>query len=478
MEKRGEIELIRESNKTILEKSKLPRPVRKYLLKKEDAEIQKLKHNALKISIKEGSALSVSGLGSTYITPFALALNAKSIHIGILSSLSGLLSPLAQFFGSRLMEKNSRKNIVMKFVLAEALMWLPIALLAFLFWQNILPGYAPFILIGLYSLLVIFSGFSYPAWFSWMGDLVPEDERGKYFCTRNKTTGIVGLVATLIGAYLLKVFESKGYVLIGFAVLFILSFGFRMTSFRYLHKQYEPRFKLKKGSYFSIWSFLKRMDNYGKFAVYQTFFNFALMIASPFFSVYMLKSLGFNYVTYIIVSLSSSVFYLLFLPLAGKFSDKYGNVKLFFIANILFVIGPILWLFIKSPVLLIALPQVTSGMANAALVISVTNFTYSAVSQQHRGICVAYTNIIIGIGVFFGSLLGGLLISYINFSFITPFFFVFIVSALLRLAVALIFMPKIQEVKPVKHIPPMHIKLAHPFKTLHAEIGWVKHFLK
>ena len=49
------------------------------------------------------------------------------------------------------------------------------------------------------------------------------------------------------------------------------------------------------------------------------------MIASPFFAVYMLEELKFSYYMYIAVILSSSIFYLLFLPLAGKFSDKYGN---------------------------------------------------------------------------------------------------------------------------------------------------------
>src|SRR3989344_51278 len=90
----------------------------------------KEKQKALEISIKEGSAASFSSsLGSSYITPFALALNSNAFHIGLLSSFSGITYPLAQLFGSKLMEKHSRKKIVLKFVLLEALMWIPIALL-------------------------------------------------------------------------------------------------------------------------------------------------------------------------------------------------------------------------------------------------------------------------------------------------------------------------------------------------------------
>src|SRR3989344_1783887 len=94
-----------------------------------------LKKHGLQQSIKEGTAASLSGgFGSSYITPFALALNSNSFHIGMISSFSELASPLAQLWGSRLMEHHTRKKIVMTFVFLEALMWIPIMSLAYLFW--------------------------------------------------------------------------------------------------------------------------------------------------------------------------------------------------------------------------------------------------------------------------------------------------------------------------------------------------------
>lgn len=442
-------------------------------MEKENESANAKRQKALKISIKEGSAASVStSLGDSFITPFALAVtpdNIKNIVVGILSSFSLLFAQVSQFFGSRLMESYSRKKITLIFVFLQALMWLPIAALSFFVWAGYIGGWIPYLLIIFYSVLAIFGGLVYPSWFSWMGDLIPEKERGRYFSRRNLAIGVVGLSVALIGAFLLEEFKAQNLLLIGFSSIFIAAFLFRLISFSYLARQYSPPFRLEKKSYFSFWSFIKRYDNFGKFAVYQGFFNFAIMIASPFFAVYMLEELQFSYITYITVNISSTVFYLIFLPLIGKFSDRYGDLKLMYLANFAFVLSPLLWAFIASPVLLIFIPQIIVGLGNAALIIAVTNFTYASVSKQHRGICVAYTNILIGAGTFAGAIIGGIILNYLPISFMNKFIFVFLIAAFLRLAIALAFLPGIKEEKG-KRMPHLHLHLTHPFKWLNTEI--------
>src|SRR3989344_4779991 len=347
--------------------------------------IEKEKQKALNTSIKEGSAAGVSsGMADVFIIPYALELGARSVHIGFLSSFSALSGQIAQFFGNKLMNKYNRKKVVLTFVFLQALMWLPIAGISFLFWKNILTGFIPYLLIILYSILAIAGGLAHPSWFSWMGDLVPENKRGKYFGKRNLIVGIISLFAAITAGYLLKNFRSQGLVLLGFSIIFFLAFIFRMVSHELFKKQYSPKYKIKKNSDFSLISFIKRYDNFGKFAVYQGFFNFAIMFASPFFAVYMYKELNFNDLTYSFVTVSYILFYLLFLPFIGKFSDKYGNLRLLYLANFCFILSPLLWIFIKSPVLLIFVPQLIAGLGNADLVISFSNFIYASSSPEHR----------------------------------------------------------------------------------------------
>ena len=191
----------------------------------------------------------------------------------------------------------------------------------------------------------------------------------------------------------------------------------------------------------------------------------------------MLQELHFNLFWFTAVSLSSTVFYLLLTPLAGKFSDRYGNLKLLYIAAWAFPITPLLWLFLKDPILLFLLPGFTAGLGNAALGIGSTNFMYGSVSSpEKRGICFTYSNILTGIGIFFGSIFGGLMIQYLHVTFMNTILFVFVVAAILRFAVAFAFVPQLKEEKRYSKIRGLSWDVFHPFKAVHADYVWFKKF--
>ena len=412
---------------------------------------EKVRKKSLSLSVKDGCATGVAqNIGDEYVTPYALILNAQPIHVGILHSVTGLLAPLGQYIGSKLMKRFSRKKIVINFALMQGLMWIPIIILAILMYLDIARVYLPWLLILFYTITVVVGSIKYPAWFSWIGDLVSEKHRGKYFGLRNKLIGIVGLIVALIASFVLDFAKEAGMVLVGFSILFIGAGAARMFSTHFLKKEYAPKLKLREDDYFSFKDFIKKMDNFGRFSVYLGLFNFAIMIASPFFAVYMLEELKFSYITFMIVSLSSTAVYLLALPWAGSFGDKYGNKKLLGISNFLFVLGPIAWIFLKDPVMLIAIPQIISGIANAAFVISSTNFVYDSTSQKHRALCLTYSNIFGGIGIFIGSITGGLILNYYHPSSINPYLFLFGVAAIIRLLVVVFYFPKIKEVNNVR----------------------------
>ncbi len=144
----------------------------------------------------------------------------------------------------------------------------------------------------------------------------------------------------------------------------------------------------------------------------------------------------------------------------------------------LFSITPIFWIFLKNPIYLILGPSLLAGVANAGLIIGTTNLAYDALPQKQRGIGSAYVNIIFGFGTFFGSIIGGLLITYLNISFMKPFFLVIIISVVLRILVNLSFIPRLKEERKVKSLPPMHVDLTHPFRTIQSDIGWIKNLVR
>jgi len=411
------------------------------------------KEKTMNFSVKEGSAASVmSGMTDSYITPFALKLGANNAQIGLLSSIPSLLSPLSQITGSKLMEKYSRKRIMVSSIATQAFMWLPIIFLAIFSWKNIFTSHLPTLIIIFYSLYAIFGSMAGPAWFSLLGDIIPEKIRGRYFGRRNKICGIIALAATIIAAFILDFFKTKGLVLAGFSALFIIAFFARLLSAYFLTRHYEPRLKLEKGYYFSFLQFVKQAptNNFGRFAIYVALIQLTTNIAGPFFAVYMLKDLGFSYTTFMLVNISSAIFSLLFMPIWGKFSDKYGNRELLRLGGLIIPFLPVLWIFSPSPVYLALAPQLIGGIGWAAFNLAAGNFIYDSVSVPRRGICVAYFNLLSGIGIFIGAILGGILAQYLPIAFMNKFLFIFLISGIARLLVSIIFLPRIKEVKKVE----------------------------
>lgn len=433
----------------------------------------------LRTTLREGAYTGASvSISELYAVPFAKEIGTAPFGIGALSALTGIASPLAQLYGTRLLQRRSRKRITLRFMLLQTLLWIPIVLLALAVQKHWLSASAPLLFILLSTLLIIAANIYFPAWFSWIGDLVPEQERGRYFSKRGRIIGFIGLVIVLGGAFLIDFFKTRGWLLLGFACLFALAALLRFFAMTEIKKIPERQQYVTSRDYFSFFAFLRRMDNFGRFAVYIAFFNGAVMFASPFFAIYMLQELNFSYVTLMLVTLSSTLFYLLFTPAAGRFSDKYGNRRLLHISNVLFILSPLCWILIQNPLLLIIVPQLVAGIANAAFGMGSTNFIYDAVQPKHRALCVTYTNLLAGAGTFIGALLGGFVVETAHPSNLSPFFFLFGMAALLRFLAGFIFLPRIHEVKRTSPLPSFSLNLFHPLHSLNNDFTWMKRVLK
>jgi len=456
--------------------------------------VQKKINKSLKLSIKEGSLTSVStGFGLSYFSPFALAMNATSSQIGILHAIVNLLPSLIQLKAATLIEKFSRKRIVLGGVLGKILLWIPILLPGLLSYLGV--PHMVWLFILLVGLFYAFAAIAHPAWFSWMGSLVPEEGRGKYFSKRNRVAGFFGIVTMVLGAVILDVAKKVGaqygnvvgYTLLGFGLLFVISALVQIFSWALLKKQYEPRLHIRKKDYFSFWQFLKRCPEtaFGRFSLFRGAFSFVIGIAGPFWVVYMLRDLGFSYVWYMVITVASIVFQLMFLPVLGKVSDRYGNIKLMTICSWAIILTPVLWLVpgimsndLGIKLYLLFVPAITNGFAWAGYNLAVNNYVYDAVKAPKRSFGLAYMNLIVGVGMFAGASLGSLL-AWINVSFMNPLLFIFAVSAFGRLLVAVFGLRYLREVRHVKKFSSEYlIKEFHPMYGAIREVHNLEHLVK
>lgn len=422
---------------------------------------RKLKEATKKLSVKEGIASGImDGAGVKYITPYALAIGANNAQIGFLTSIPTLLGTFSQLFTHNAMEKFSRKKVMVLGVFLQALMFLPLIFLGYLFFYGgIDHGFSATLTIVVYTLFTIFGSFISPAWNSLMKDDVEKD-RGNYFGNRARIADFIGLIVMLMCGIILNSFANSN-LFYGFFILFGIAFVARLVSAYLLNKHYEPRLKLEKGYYFSLTQFIKKVpeSNFGKFSVAISLINLGTYLASPFFSVYLLKELGVNYAIWTLIVVFNILGGLAFMPFWGRFSDKYGNLKVLKLTGLLIPTIPLFWfgtLFVGKigftiAIIYLILVEIFSGFVWAGFNLCSKNFIYDAVTREKVALCISYYNILNGAAIFIGATVGGLIAS-INFNFfgVSSILILFLISSLMRLIFYFVLMPKVKEVRGVK----------------------------
>ena len=400
---------------------------------------------SLKYSILDGSAYSAMlGLTQDYIVPFALALKATTAQVGLLSSVPNLSMALSQLGAPRLAERaGNRKGLILPVVFLHALLWLPILLVPHLFQDQKIWW-----LIGFFTLSTVFGSLGNPAWGSMMADLVPEGMRGKYFGFRGRICGLATLIFFFIGGAILH--SSAADIFLGFSMIFGGAMIFRLVSWYFLSRMYEPPLSNAKKELYDLLDLLRNMrsSNLGRFTIYVSLMNFATYLASPFFAIYMLRDLKFDYLTYVVIIATAALANLMFLNFWGRRADRAGNIKVLKIASVLVPLVPLLW--IGSHQLYYLIPvQILSGFAWAGFNLASTNFVYDASLPEHRTRDIALFNAVNGMAICLGALLGGYLApklpSLLGYQLLT----LFLVSGLLRGLVAGTVIRHISEVREV-----------------------------
>ncbi len=403
-----------------------------------------------RLSVAEGAAASItSGAGEAYISPYAIELGANNFQIGLLSSLAGFLGPIAQLIGSRLIEKFSRRKIIFYSVLIQASIWFLFCLLGLTF---LFKGQSPYLIpafIGIFILYSFAGSFGGPAWFSMLGESVPANIRGQYFSKRNRWSGIFNIVATTLAALILYLAQSGTWLIFGFILLFVISAITRYISATLINFHYDPPLKPAPDYYFSFWQFIRRapQNNFGRFVFYIATINLAVNLANPFFAVYLWKDLAFNPIWFTAINISAGIFSFLFLPFWGRLADQYGNRELLRLGSLLVMPVPLLWLVSGSPLYLILVPQLLQGIGWSAFALAASNFIYDSVTPERRALCVAYQNVLNGVGVLIGASLGGLLAGISLGVEFSPWLLVFSLSVLARLIVHYLIFPNFKEVR-------------------------------
>jgi len=196
------------------------------------------------------------------------------------------------------------------------------------------------------------------------------------------------------------------FLLIGVAVLFALvSIGVWMTV------PEPPRREGKPASMVGLLTLPLRNANFRSLTVFVCARTMAVMVAGPFFTVYMLKNLGVPYTQIAILAGLSTVSSIAANPLWGYLADKYGHKPVLHISSLGIALVPLCWFFATKSnyPLVVSAVQVWAGVLAPGVLLSQFNLMVKIAPEEHRSAYVGFHSAAVNLAASLGAILGGLL---------------------------------------------------------------------
>ena len=413
------------------------------------------RQRSLRWSVLDASCYAgMVGFGETYFIPMMLFLGASTFHVGVFAAAPQLFFALSQFAGIGLIERFARRKSI---ILSGGSLQLAclLAMAAALAMGVRSPWVFILLAVGYFG----FNGSTIPSWNSLLGDLTTDRDRGSYFGRRNGLSQLTMFGALVVAGLALERTGAVGHAGTGFLIILFAAAACRAGSLFCLSRHDEPEYRTDPNAYFSFRQFLRRgaKSNFGRFVFFVGFMNFAIQISAPYFAVYMIRDLKFDYMQFTVAQGVFIAVQFLSMRRWGAFSDIYGNRVVLMFTGIMLCFIPLLW-FLTVDFYMILLLQVLAGLAWGGWFLSSANFIFDAVTPPRRARCAAYLNFFNSLGFFLGALLGAYLAGHaphaldtgaMHVRFFSPLEFLFLISAGMRAMALLALLPSIHEVRNV-----------------------------
>ncbi|MBN2420242.1 MAG: MFS transporter [Deltaproteobacteria bacterium] len=416
---------------------------------------------SMKASINDGMSHAVMmGCGETYFNVFSIFLKATTLQVGLISTLPQFFGAVMQWVGAINLDRiRSRRRLVVTGAFVQALSLAPIALLPFLTGDRY---YSVLLLLFFVIIYHCANGAGVPAWNSLVGDLIHPNVRGRFFGRKNTLTGLNTFVALTLSGLILHLFTKQGHPETGYLIIFMVACLARLYSARWLSKYDDPPLEITSDQVFTFRQFLKRSphSNFAKFVFFVAVINLGVSFSGPYFALYMLRDLQYDYMSFTVVIAASNITQFLTFRYWGGISDRFGNKKILNLCGWGMIIVPVLWLGSANIYYLIII-QVYGGIIWSGFNLAIANFLFDAVTPPKRARCVAYQGLMNGIAVLTGSILGGITAGHLPDSIsigplvwkpVSMLLMVFLISGIIRFIAAYIFLRKFREVRDVEPI--------------------------
>jgi MFS family permease len=373
----------------------------------ESAQAVTLPRQAFRALVLDGVFSQMLGVltSGTLLVGCALALGASPAYVGVLSAIP-FFAQLAYVPAVVLIERvRRRKAICVAVTLAARLMLVPLVAVPLVASQDL----ALTLLAAFLAIVAPLGAVGGCAWMSWTSDLVPRARLGAVFARRQLWANLAATAAGLVGAAIVDQWAGQfpEFRLGGYCGVFGLAIAAAMASTWFLTRMPDvpmrgpPAPSLAK---LFVRPFADR--NFRRVMGFLGSWNFAVNLAMPFFTVYLVEDLGTGLTVPIVLTVVGQVAGTLSLPWWGRVSDRYSNKTVIAFAGPLLLLSILAWVAAAEPaphamtVPLIFAAQVFLGAAGAGLDLACGNLAYKSAP-------LGETTVYLGVNGLVRSLAGG-----------------------------------------------------------------------
>ena len=243
------------------------------------------------------------------------------------------------------------------------------------------PEQGPWLIIAAVAVYFTFAHFTAPAWTSLITDLLEPNERGTYFARRSRTIALTSFLALCLAGALLNFFEQRQLLWVGFAVMFLAAGLCRSVSALLLCKIGDLPQHVSGDNPTGFLVFLRTgmSENFRRFLLFSGLMHSAVLMAGPFFVIYLLQDLHLDHWQYGTWLAAGIIGQFLTLPAWGQFGDRFGNKALLTFTGLLVAFLPMLYLFGTAWPFLVTV-NFFGGVVWAGLGLGLNNYVFDAVA--------------------------------------------------------------------------------------------------
>lgn len=316
--------------------------------------------------------------GGVFLVAIGLQLGASNFQIGILAAIPPLMQ-LVQLPAIFIIEKvGSRKTVAVYSAMISRFAFLMVALSPLIF----PPAIGLLILVFAIIFSSMFGGMGGCAWNSWMRDLIPENQMGTFFSGRLRMATILGIVVSFLAS--MGIDLAKRYFpnneIYAYSGLFLAGFIIGIVGVIFLSKTPEPpMIPQPKANFFKLLTRPFKDKNFKRLMIALGSWSFAVNLAAPFFTVYMLTRLEMGMSIIVGLSILSQAFNFMFLSVWGKWTDKFSNKSVLAVSGPLFMFSILGWTFTTMPekhfltMPILVLIHIIMGISTAGIAIASGN---------------------------------------------------------------------------------------------------------